>query len=275
MNHGEMADLILESELPALQKVILLGYLKHRNKKTGLAWPGAATLARYASTSRQVVMRHRAELITKGWLVVVRHSPGKSMVVSLRHQGGASPAPEVVPLRHPNLLKKPTKEPIKEIADMSDKETWDKWNALRKELDPKYRSDWKLKTWGKHWTRCLKDNTSDEIMSAFRYFWTSEDTKWWRENRPSPSQSFLNGSSKHMAGWVQSASDTVIVEPKEVGSREDTSTFVLARMWVRRNRAQIEMAMHRGNLDEYLSEQVSNSETVIQMLGRNVAAGGQ
>ena len=78
-----------------------------------------------------------------------------------------------------------------------------------------------------------------------------------------------------MAGWVQSASDTVIVEPKEVDSREDTSTFVLARMWVRRNRAQIEMAMHRDNLDEYLSEQVSNSETVIQMLGRNVAAGGQ
>ena len=53
---------------------------------------------------------------------------------------------------------------------MSDQESWDKWNAIRKELDPKYRNDWKLKTWRKHWTRCLKDNTVDEVLQAFRYF---------------------------------------------------------------------------------------------------------
>ena len=275
MNHGEMADLILEADLPALQKVILLGYLKHRNKKTGLSWPGAATLAKYASTSRQVVMRHRAELIEKGWLNVVKQVPGKSMVVSLRHQGGASPAPQGVPLRHPNLPNKPTEEPIKEIADMSDQESWDKWNALRKELDPKYRSDWKLKTWRKHWTRCLKDNTVDEVLEAFRYFWTSEDTKWWRDNRPSPSQSFLNGSSKHLAGWVQSAKDVVDVPVQEQDNREDTSSYVLARIWIRRNRPQLETAMHRNNLEEFLETQVTNPTAVLHALGRDVAAGGE
>jgi hypothetical protein len=278
MNHGEMADIILEADLPALQKVILLGYLKHRNKKTGLSWPGAATLAKYASTSRQVVMRHRTELIEKGWLDVVKQVPGKSMVVSLRHQGGASPAPQVVPLRHPNLPYEPTEEPIKEIADMSDEEmeeSWDKWNALRKELDPKYRSDWKFRTWKKNWSRCLKENTADEVLEAFRYYWTSEDTWWWREHRPKPSESFLKGHANHLAGWIQGAKDEVIVPVQEVDNREDTSTYVLARVWIRRNRPQLETAMHRNNLEEFLETQVTNPTAVLQALGRDVAAGGE
>jgi hypothetical protein len=278
MNHGEMADIILEADLPALQKVILLGYLKHRNKKTGLSWPGAATLAKYASTSRQVVMRHRTELIEKGWLDVVKQVPGKSMVVSLRHQGGASPAPQVVPLRHPNLPYEPTEEPIKEIADMSDEEmeeSWDKWNALRKELDPKYRSDWKFRTWKKNWSRCLKENTADEVLEAFRYYWTSEDTWWWREHRPKPSESFLKGHANHLAGWIQGAKDEVIVPVQEVDNREDTSSYVLARVWIRRNRPQLETAMHRNNLEEFLETQVTNPTAVLQALGRDVAAGGE
>lgn len=267
MNHGELADLILEADLPALQKIVLLGYLKHRNKKTGLSWPGAKTLAKYASTSRQVVMRHRTELIEKGWLVVVKQVPGKPMVVSIRHQGGASPAPQVVPLRHPNLLNKPTKEPTKEIADMTRQESWDKWNELRKQLDPKYRSSWKLKTWGKHWDRCLKDHSAEEVLAAFKYFWTSDDTEWWRENRPNPSQSFLNGSTRHMSGWVQSAKDAEEEETNAVDNREDTCSFVLARIWIRRNRAQIELAMHKNQLEDYLEEHVNSPGHVLMLLG--------
>ena len=275
MNHGEMADKILESDLPVMQKVILLGYLKHRNKKTGLSWPGASTLAKYASTSRQVVMRHRAQLIEKGWIKVVKHPPGKPMVVSFRHHSGASAAPPVVPLLHPNLLKQPSLKTLKEITDMSEQESWDEWNALRKELDPKYRSNWKLKTWRKHWVRCLKVASAEEILEAFRYFWKSQDTQWWRENRPSPSQSFLNGSSKHLSGWVQSAKDAVVTETKEQDNRENTSSLALARLWVRRNRPQLEMAMRRGSLEEELALQVTDVDAVLRLLGRLSAAGGE
>tara|TARA_R110002012_G_scaffold266437_1_gene449983 strand:- start:1710 stop:2549 length:840 start_codon:yes stop_codon:yes gene_type:complete len=279
MNHGEMADKILESELPALQKVILLGYLKHRNKKTGLAWPGSKTLARYASTSRQVVMRHRAELIEKGWLVVVKQVPGKSMVVSIRHQGGASPAPQVVPFRHPNLPNEPTKEPKKEIADMLDKElreSWDQWNAIRKELDPKYRRHWKYETWSDQWKACFKkQHTVDEVLGAFRYFWTSDDTKWWRTNRPRPSSSFLNSQKNHLSDWIEGAKDSVEEQNQESDNREDTSSFVLCRLWVRRNRPQIEMAMRNDTLQSYLEEQVTHVDSVMKVLGRSEAAGGK
>ena len=161
---------------------------------------------------------------------------------------------------------------------MSDQESWDKWNAIRKELDPKYRNDWKLKTWRKHWTRCLKDNTVDEVLQAFRYFWTSEDTKWWRDNRPNPSQSFLNGSSKHLAGWVQSANDVVDAPVHKQDNREDTCSFTMARIWIRRNRAQLELAMHRNEIEEYLEKHVNSPDHVLMLLGVNTmthASGGE
>tara|TARA_R110002110_G_scaffold144795_5_gene334153 strand:+ start:581 stop:1459 length:879 start_codon:yes stop_codon:yes gene_type:complete len=288
MNHGEMSDIILMSDLHCTQKMVLLGYLKHRNKASGLSWPGATTLAKYASTSRRGIIRHRKVLIESGWLNVVSASPGKPLVVTLCHPTRDTQTPPPVTLCHPNLLKQPasitllekpqTQEPETKEIEMPAKDTWSKFNAIRKQHDPQYRQDWGWKRWGKHWKRCNTYGTQQEVLDAFKYFWTSPDTSWWRTNHKYPSQGFLNGATKHMSGWVQAAADqkeqvAVADGRARKDSREDTGSSGLARMWIRHNRPGLERAMQGEDLAGWLEDQVTDVDAVLNLLGRGSAQG--
>tara|TARA_R110000824_G_scaffold134948_1_gene297966 strand:+ start:312 stop:1205 length:894 start_codon:yes stop_codon:yes gene_type:complete len=293
MNHGEMSDIILMSDLHCTQKMVLLGYLKHRNKASGLSWPGATTLAKYASTSRRGIIRHRKVLIESGWLNVVSASPGKPLVVTLCHPTRDTQTPPPVTRCHPNLLHKPSlitllkntptnqapaEEPEPGENAMPSSDTWDKFNAIRKQYDPKYRDPWGWKRWGKHWKRCNRYGTQQEVLDAFKYFWTSPDTKWWRDNHKSPSQGFLNGATKHMAGWVQAAADqkgqvAVADGRARDDRREDTGSHGLARMWIRHNRPGLELAMRGTDLSGWLKDQVTDVDAVLNLLGRGTAQG--
>lgn len=72
---GKAADAVFESSLPALQKLLMLCYIKHANHD-GIAWPGGDRLARLVGVSISSVKRHRAALMKAGVLVKVEGGEG-------------------------------------------------------------------------------------------------------------------------------------------------------------------------------------------------------
>jgi len=82
MNRGQAADKILRSTLTGPEKLILLGYLSHipsASGVSGVAWPGIATLASYASLKETATRAARTRAIASGSLVVVDAVNGRPM----------------------------------------------------------------------------------------------------------------------------------------------------------------------------------------------------
>ena len=93
---GRATDAIFDSKLPALQKLIMLCYIKHANAK-GIAWPGGDRLAKMTSTSPTSIKRHRRALMRAGVLIKIEGGDGSvyRFVINLNNiPSGVTEVPE-------------------------------------------------------------------------------------------------------------------------------------------------------------------------------------
>ena len=72
---GKATDAVFESELPSIQKLILLCYIKHANE-SGVAWPGGNRISMLTGASIASVKRHRAALMKAGVLIKLNGGDG-------------------------------------------------------------------------------------------------------------------------------------------------------------------------------------------------------
>lgn len=100
---------VVESELEAPAKLVLLCLSLYMNERTTSAFPSISTLERDTSLGRRTVFKHVRAAVEAGWLTIERGGPTRSNVYHATIPGGARRALGVVPEVHGGSARNSTR----------------------------------------------------------------------------------------------------------------------------------------------------------------------
>ena len=257
---GRATDAIFDSKLPALQKLIMLCYIKHANAK-GIAWPGGDRLAKMTSTSPTSIKRHRRALMRAGVLIKIEGGDGSvyRFVINLnniptgvtetpvseenRYQNDTSPGVTEIPVpgsqRYPNTHKEEDTENIHKLpsaefeeGEISIERIQSVWQSMMEISKGSEVSSHRLKLtpWRTSMIRQrMKSYSHDEIVYAWQWWNESvhEQAIYLRKNRgPAGIDTFLRRSNHDKYQAFAESWKPVIHEPGPNASIEDMRTWL-------------------------------------------------
>jgi len=260
---GRATDAVFESDLPSIQKLILLCYIKHANAD-GVAWPGGNRVASLTGASLASIKRHRSALMQAGILVKIGGGDGNvyrfqinvsnlTTGVSVtpvsdsdRYHSDTSTGVTVIPLpvsqRDPNIHKenhtqKKHSTPSAVVSEQKKvnrdlqkvKQVWQSLMSISEQSD-KSSHRLKLTPWRQSMvSQRMKTYTADEIIHAWTWWNESmhQQAIYLRSNRgPAGIDTFLRRSNHDKYQAFAADWKPVIIEPGPNASIEEMKQWL-------------------------------------------------